>query len=186
MADSTDLTLPLTAAKLGRAVSEIVERAFPRPRQEECMRVGEMERELTSLCGEAVQAAYNDHAGIVHRDLADNILGTVENGPWKLITDPQLRKVVGEYVADACHTVALAAGMPDTAEQVHNAAPVRLATGGRLIASDARKRLARHLFLSERTDEWAPREWDMPQHVNQEPYLRRADAMLAVITGQEK
>jgi len=55
-----------------------------------------------------------------------------------------------------------------------------------MLAPDARERLARHLFLSERTDEWAPREWDMPQHVNQEPYLRRADAMLAVITGQEK
>lgn len=53
------------------------------------------------------------------------------------------------------------------------------------INRDARQRLARHLFLAERTDEWAPREWDLPQHVNQEPYLRRADALLAVITGKE-
>lgn len=60
MADPTDLTLPLTPAKLGRSVGAIVERAFPSPRQEECMRVGEMERALTALCGEAVQLAYND------------------------------------------------------------------------------------------------------------------------------
>jgi hypothetical protein len=116
VADPTDLTLPLTPAKLGRAIDEIVERAIPTPRQELCMPVGEMERELTALCGEAVQLAYNDAAGV---------------------------------------------------------------------ARDARERLARHLFLSERTDEWAPREWDMPQHVNQEPWLRRADELLAVIAGQE-
>lgn len=53
------------------------------------------------------------------------------------------------------------------------------------IHRDARNRLARHLYLSERLDEWAPREWDPPQHVNQEPYLRRADTILAVITGKD-
>ncbi|MEU0078483.1 hypothetical protein ABZY58_11355 [Micromonospora tulbaghiae] len=52
------------------------------------------------------------------------------------------------------------------------------------IQRDARQRLARHLYLTEHTDEWAPRMWDLPQHVNQEPYLRRADAILAVITGK--
>lgn len=64
MAEQTDLTLPLTPGKLGRAVDEIVERAFPSPRQEECMPVGEMVRALTALCGEAVQLAYDDAAGI--------------------------------------------------------------------------------------------------------------------------
>ncbi|MER7331741.1 MULTISPECIES: hypothetical protein [unclassified Micromonospora] len=117
MADQTELTLPLTPAKLGRAVGAIVESAFPHPRQENCIPVGEMERALTALCGEAVQLAYDDAAGI-HRD--------------------------------------------------------------------ARQRLARHLYLSEHTDEWAPRQWDLPSHVNQEPYLRRADALLAVINGQGK
>lgn len=58
---------------------------------------------------------------------------------------------------------------------------VMAAAGG----PDARDRLARHLYLQERTDEWAAREWPMPQHVDQESYLRRADAMLAVIAGKE-
>ncbi|MFD6565440.1 hypothetical protein [Micromonospora profundi] len=118
-------------------------------------------------------------------EAADIIIGTVENGPWKLIADPQLRQVVGEYVADTCHSIASAAGLDEAMEQAHDATPQRLDTVSRLVAPDARERLARHLFLSERTDEWAPREWDMPQHVNKEPYLRRADALLAVITGQE-
>ncbi len=67
MADPTDLTLPLTPAKLGRAVSEIVERAIPAPRGENCMAVGEMERALTALCGEAVQAAYDDASSETER-----------------------------------------------------------------------------------------------------------------------
>ncbi|MEU7170269.1 hypothetical protein ABZ949_02105 [Micromonospora tulbaghiae] len=114
MAD-IDLTLPLTPAKLGRAVNAIVDRAFPPPRGEDCIAVGEMTRALTALCGEAVQVAYDDAAGMQR---------------------------------------------------------------------DARERLARHLYLTEHADEWADREWDLPQHVNQEPYLRRADAILAVITGK--
>ncbi|MFG2046093.1 hypothetical protein ACGFIW_01515 [Micromonospora sp. NPDC048935] len=64
MVEQTDLTLPLTPARLGRAVDEIVERAFPTPRQELCMPVGEMVRALTALCGKAVQLAYDDAAGI--------------------------------------------------------------------------------------------------------------------------
>ncbi|MEV5819339.1 hypothetical protein AB0L22_09200 [Micromonospora haikouensis] len=185
-AEATDVTLPITPARIGSGVDAIVEKALPSPLGELCMPVGLMKRELTAYAGELVQAAYNDHAAVVDRDLADNILGSVENGPWKLITDPNLRQMVGGYVADTCHTVAQAAGLPDVAEQAGNAVPPEgLPTGGRLVASDARDRLARHLYLAERTDEWAAREWDFPQHVNQEPYLRRADAILAVITGKD-
>lgn len=117
-------------------------------------------------------------------DTSDMLIGSVENGPWALITDPNLRQIVGEYVADTCHSVALAAGLDEAMEYAHNSVPQRLDTVSRLVAPDARERLARHLFLSERTDEWASREWDMPQHVNKEPYLRRADVLLAVITGK--
>lgn len=63
----TDITLPLTPAKIGRAVSAIVEKAIPSPRQENCMAVGQMERELVAYAGRLVQAAYDDAAGI-HRD----------------------------------------------------------------------------------------------------------------------
>ncbi|MFI1194119.1 hypothetical protein ACH4T9_12790 [Micromonospora sp. NPDC020750] len=116
MADPTDVTLPITPARIGSAVDAIVEKALPSPFGELCAPVGLMKRELAAHAGRLVQAAYDDAASINR---------------------------------------------------------------------DARQRLARHLFLSERTDEWAPREWDLPQHVNQKPYLRRADALLAVITGKE-
>jgi hypothetical protein len=109
-----DVTLPITPKQILDGVEHIVEQTFPRPRQELCAPVGEMERRLASYAGDLVNASYND-----------------------------------------------------------------------AIPPDARQRLARHLFLTERTDEWAPREWDRPQHVNQQPYLKRADQILRVITGKE-
>ncbi len=70
--DDRTITVPLTPAKLGRAVSEIVQRAIPMPRQENCMAVGQMERELTALCGEAVQVAYDDAGRDIARLRDDN------------------------------------------------------------------------------------------------------------------
>lgn len=80
MTDAT-ITLPLTPAKIGRAVEYIVEQTFPRPRQELCIPVGEMERRLTAYAGEVVQAAYTDadrekarlraESGRLARELAD-------------------------------------------------------------------------------------------------------------------
>lgn len=69
-----------------------------------------------------------DMADAQRSDLADAILGTLENGPWRLIADPALREIVREYVADACHAIALAAGLDAAAEVAHDACPVRLAT----------------------------------------------------------
>lgn len=121
-------------------------------------------------------------------DLADAILGTVENGPWVLIPDPALRRIVGEYVADTCHTVALAARLDGVAERVHDRLPTRLATGlpGQ-VAADVRERLARHLWLQSRPDDpYAQPHWDFggDQHVNKNDWRRRADELLAVITGR--
>lgn len=62
--DTPDITLPLTAGQISRGIGGIVEQTFPRPRQENTIPVGEMERRLTAYAGELVQAAYNDAAGI--------------------------------------------------------------------------------------------------------------------------
>lgn len=58
----------------------------------------------------------------------DMLIAVVENGPRVLIADPQLRQVVGEYVADTCHSVALAAELDEAMERAHDAMPVRLAS----------------------------------------------------------
>ena len=120
-------------------------------------------------------------------EAADIIAGAVDNGPWVLIADPQLRQVVGEYVADACHSIALAAGLGEAAEHAHDATPVRLDTVSRLVAPDARERLARHLWLDSRPDDpYAAAHWQAgDSFVNKEPWRRKADAALAVITGRE-
>lgn len=83
MADRTgaDITLPLTPAKIGRNISAIVERAFPYPRQEECIKVGEMERELTAYVGEVVQAVYDAAAGI-HRDAREQLARRLYIDDW--------------------------------------------------------------------------------------------------------
>jgi hypothetical protein len=57
----------------------------------------------------------------------DQLLSSVENGPWVLIADPGLRRLVGEYVADTCHSVASAAGLDEAMERAHDAMPQRLA-----------------------------------------------------------
>jgi hypothetical protein len=57
----------------------------------------------------------------------DLLIATVENGPWVLIPDPQLRQIVGEYVAENCHTIAAAAGLDEAMERAHDAMPQRLA-----------------------------------------------------------
>jgi len=122
-------------------------------------------------------------------EAADIIAGAVDNGPWVLIADPQLRQVVGEYVADACHSIALAAGLGEAAEHAHDATPVRLDTVSRLVAPDARERLARHLWIEGSALEGeAGERWDaerVPAN-RMDDYRRAADAALAVITGQEK
>ena len=115
------------------------------------------------------------------------ILGNVENGPWVLITDPALRAVVGEYVADACHSIAAAAGLDEAMEKAHDAMPVRLAAGGRLIDDGARERLARHLWLQSRPDDpYAQPHWDHggDQHVNKAGWRNQADKILAIVTGK--
>lgn len=61
------------------------------------------------------------------RDANELLIGAVENGPWVLIEDPQLRQVVGEYVADTCHSIAAAAGLDEAMERAHDAMPQRLA-----------------------------------------------------------
>lgn len=61
-------------------------------------------------------------------EVAEAIHANVENGPWQLIGDPDLRALVREYVADACHNIALAAGLDGAMEAAHAACPVRLAT----------------------------------------------------------
>lgn len=74
MAEQTEtaITLPITPGKIQSAVGYIVEQTFPRPRQELCIPVGEMERRLSALVGETVQAAYNDAAEI-HRDARERL-----------------------------------------------------------------------------------------------------------------
>jgi hypothetical protein len=65
-----------------------------------------------------------------------------------------------------------------------SAAPVETITINR---AEARQRLARRLYLSKYPgSEFAPREWSMPQHVNQEPYLRQADELLAIAAGEKE
>ncbi|MEU3452223.1 hypothetical protein ABZ671_01070 [Micromonospora sp. NPDC006766] len=73
-------------------------------------------------------------------DAAETIAGILENGPWALIPDPQLRQFVAEYVAVACHSIAAAAGLDTAMEQAHDATPVRLATAlpGQQLAEDTR------------------------------------------------
>ncbi|MFI6228670.1 hypothetical protein ACIBCR_15315 [Micromonospora echinospora] len=74
MADQTipDVALPITPGQISRGIEHIVEQVHPHPRQENCMRVGEMERRLASYAGDLVQAAYNDAAGI-QRDARDRL-----------------------------------------------------------------------------------------------------------------
>ncbi|GGM27552.1 hypothetical protein GCM10011608_10440 [Micromonospora sonchi] len=121
-------------------------------------------------------------------DTEDTIIGAVENGPWVLIIDPNLRRMVGEYVAETCHSIAAAAGLDAAMEYAHNAMPVRLATGGRLVDGDARDRLARHLYLNawgdypDAADRWDNRQVD--DSIRSE-FLADADAALNVINGTE-
>jgi len=61
-------------------------------------------------------------------DAAEAIHANVENGPWACIPDPALRRFVRGYVADACHNIALAAGLDTAADAAHNACPTRLPT----------------------------------------------------------
>lgn len=103
-------------------------------------------------------------------DTSDMLIGAVENGPWALITDPNLRQIVGEYVADTCHSVALAAGLDEAMEYAHNSVPQRLDTVSRLVAPDARERLARHLH--------------MQSVATLDECRAHADELLAVITGK--
>jgi hypothetical protein len=55
------------------------------------------------------------------------LCAAVENGPWVLIPDPDLRRLVGEYVADACHHIAAAAGLDEAMERARDVMPARLA-----------------------------------------------------------
>ncbi|MEV2239571.1 hypothetical protein [Micromonospora sp. NPDC049891] len=107
-------------------------------------------------------------------DVNDTIIGVVENGPWVLIEDPTLRRVVGEYVADACHTIASDAGLTEAMEYAHDALPLRLDTTARLVTPAARHRLARYLRHAG----------DGPSG-SADDYLRAADRILNVITGTE-
>lgn len=70
----------------------------------------------------------SDAAEKALREVNEIIVGVVENGPWVLIPDPRLRQLVGEYVADACHSIAAAAGLDEAMEYAHNAMSQRLAT----------------------------------------------------------
>lgn len=72
MADRTDVTLPLTGAKIRRGVCAIVEKVHPLPRQENCLPVGDMERELATYANELVSAAYTDASRDIVRLRADN------------------------------------------------------------------------------------------------------------------
>lgn len=119
-------------------------------------------------------------------DVNDTIIGVVENGPWVLIENPELRRVVGEYVADACHTIAVDAGLTEAMEYAHNALPQRLDTTSQLVTPDARQRLARHLYeqahLVYLTD---PHPWGVLTEAERLPWLRQADHALNTITGTE-
>jgi hypothetical protein len=61
-------------------------------------------------------------------DANEALCAAVENGPWVLISDPDLRRLVGEYVADACHHIAAAAGLAEAAGRAREVMPARLAT----------------------------------------------------------
>ncbi|WP_433460661.1 hypothetical protein [Micromonospora sp. CA-248212] len=121
-------------------------------------------------------------------DVNETLIGIVENGPWVLIADPALRKVVGEYIADACHTIALDAGLDKAMEVAHHASPQRLDATSRLVAPDARERLARHLFLRNSPADWRDHDalrWDQrSETIDFDAVYAEADALLAVITGE--
>jgi hypothetical protein len=78
---------------------------------------------------DAVGVAGTESARLRKRlaDAEEMLLGILENGPWLLITDPALRRMVGEYVADTCHSVAAAAGLDEAMVRAHDAMPQRLA-----------------------------------------------------------
>lgn len=61
-------------------------------------------------------------------DANDILIGAVENGPWALIPNPELREFVAGYVAENCHTVASAAGLDEAMERAHDVMPQRLGT----------------------------------------------------------
>ncbi|MEV1013825.1 hypothetical protein AB0I89_24030 [Micromonospora sp. NPDC049801] len=121
-------------------------------------------------------------------DVNESLIGTVENGPWVLIVDPNLRKVVGEYIADACHTIASDAVLDKAMQVAHDATPQRLDTTSRLVTPDARERLARHLFLRNSPADWSDHDalrWDRrADTIDYDAVYAEADAILAVITGQ--
>lgn len=60
----------------------------------------------------------------------------------------------------------------------------------RLIRSDARERLARHLYIEAAPEDWRPTAelaWDRSdERVRRERWLARADEMLAVVAGKEE
>lgn len=109
MTDPTDITLPITPAKIQRAIGHIVEQVHPRPRGDNCIPIAEMERKLTAYVGDAVQAAYNDAAGIA-KDARDRLarhlfLKNVDTG-WEdhfaLLWDRQSEQIDRDAVyADA-------------------------------------------------------------------------------------
>lgn len=118
-------------------------------------------------------------------DVNDTIIGVVENGPWVLIENPELRRVVGEYVADACHTIAVDAGLTEAMEYAHNALPQRLDTTSRLAPADARQRLARHLYEQAHLTDPTPHPWGALTEAERGPWLRQADHALNAITETE-
>lgn len=134
MADPTNVTLPLTAGKIRRGVCAIVEKVHPLPRQEMCLPVGDMERELTTYANELVSSAYTDasrdivrlreelaEAKKALRDAGEAILGVVENGSWASDPDPQTANRARRYLADACYAIATDAGLTKVAEACQRA-----------------------------------------------------------------
>lgn len=75
----------------------------------------------------AACAALHEHRERL-AEVGEVIAGIVENGPWALIPDPALREVVRAHIADACHTIACAAGLDEAMQVAHDACPVRLPT----------------------------------------------------------
>ncbi len=118
---------------------------------------------------------------------SEAILGTVENGPHLLISNALVRDVVGRYVADACHSIAVAAGLDEAA-----AVCAALRGNGPFPTdpfADARDRLARSLFAAAVGPRWAPTmvaAWDRGEIKPEDaaPYLAQADASIAIITGE--